>query len=48
MKEKRKAKDELIRKLALEQKARKLEAAGQERVRIHTQDRSDTMKSKQF
>ena len=36
MKEKRKAKDEQIRKLALEQKARKLEAAGQERVRIHT------------
>ena len=36
MKEKRKAKDEQIRKLALEQKAKKLEAAGQERVRIHT------------
>ena len=36
MKEKRKAKDEKIRNLALEQKARKLEAAGQERVRIHT------------
>ena len=36
LKGKRKAKDEKIRKLALEQKARKLEAAGQERVRIHT------------
>ena len=35
IKKKRKEKDEKIRKLALEQKARKQNAAGKDRVRIH-------------